>query len=253
MADVWDFGPDDPIDNSVLLRLANHCNDFGRQCFPSIEEVAAKVRRSVRTVSRSIAQLEADDWISVERGVGKGKTSHYTINVAKLKTRQAVAFSEMETRQPRQQNLTATTAKPDSHDNPPHPLLGVTVRETSRNQSTPQPPASQGVNGNLESTRSLDRAVDQVCSALGLTKRRDRRGLRAVIELEAEKGEPPPTVALAMIAAYRKQDQARLRGELARSYGVMNFFERGVWKNEGRWHWDEKLLRQRSEAGVGSR
>ena len=33
-------------------------------------------------------------------------------------------------------------------------------------------------------------------SGLGLTKRRLRRQLRAVIELEAEKGEPSPTIAL---------------------------------------------------------
>jgi hypothetical protein len=143
MADVWDFGPEDPIDNSVLLRLANHCNDQGRQCFPSIGEVAKKVRRSERTVSRSITQLEADGWLTVERGRGQGKTSHYVINVAKLKTRQADTFPENEGGQPRQQKATATTAKGDSGDKPLEPLNGVTVKEPSGepSQAPPVPPA----------------------------------------------------------------------------------------------------------------
>lgn len=139
MADVWDFGPDDPIDNSVLLRLANHCNDQGRQCFPSIAEVAKKVRRSERTVSRSIAQLEADGWLTVERGVGQGKTSHYVINTAMLKTRQAVTFPEDEGGQPRQQKVTATTTKGDSGDKPLEPLNGVTVKEPSGEPSQTPP------------------------------------------------------------------------------------------------------------------
>jgi hypothetical protein len=139
MADVWDFGPEDPIDNSVLLRLANHCNDQGRQCFPSIGEVAKKVRRSERTVSRSIAQLEADGWLTVERGRGQRKTSHYVINVAKLKTRQADTFPEDEGGQPRQQKVTATATKGDSGDKPLEPLNGVTVKEPSGEPSQPPP------------------------------------------------------------------------------------------------------------------
>jgi DNA-binding transcriptional regulator YhcF (GntR family) len=127
MADVWDFGPDDPIDNSVLLRLANHCNDQGKQCFPSIDEISKKVRRSVRTVSRSISQLESEGWITVERGSGKGNTSQYVINIALLKERQAVAFSKEKDGQAKQQRVTAKVVKGDSGDNPPHPLIGVTI------------------------------------------------------------------------------------------------------------------------------
>jgi hypothetical protein len=162
MADVWDFGPDDPIDNSVLLRLANHCNDQGRQCFPSIAEVAKKVRRSERTVSRSIAQLEADGWLTVERGVGQGKTSHYVINVAMLKTRQAVTFPEDERGLPRQQKATATTTKGDSGDKPLQPLNGVTIREPSGEPSQTQPvsPASANLRSvNLDAGAELMAAV----------------------------------------------------------------------------------------------
>jgi hypothetical protein len=73
-----------------------------------------------------------------------------------------------------------------------------------------------------------------------------------VIELEAEKGEPPPTIALAMIASYRAQEEAVLNGTLKAVYGPMNFFERGIWKSQGRWHWDEERLRLRMEARMGT-
>lgn len=136
MADVWDFGPDDPIDNSVLLRLANHCNDQGRSCFPSIAEVASKVRRSERTVSRSIAQLEIDGWITVDRGTGKGNTSQYVLNISLLKERQAVSLTKEKEGQTVQQRVTATTAKGDSDDNPPHPLIGITIKEPSKEPSS---------------------------------------------------------------------------------------------------------------------
>jgi len=109
MADVWDFGPDDPIDNSVLLRLANHCNDHGENCFPSIADVARAIRRSERTVVRSIAQLEIDGWIAVERGTGSGIFSKYSINVRRLKGCQPDTLPLEKGCQPRQERVTATT------------------------------------------------------------------------------------------------------------------------------------------------
>jgi hypothetical protein len=174
MADVWDFGPDDPIDNSVLLRLANHCNDQGRQCFPSIEDVAKKVRRSESTVKRSIVQLETDGWITVERGVGKGNFSHYVINVARLKERQdddfaepkrcqPATFSDPKRCQPQQQKVSATTAKGVSHENPPHPLYGRNIKEPSGEPSGAEaqaPPAPENLRPvNPDAGQELQAAV----------------------------------------------------------------------------------------------
>ncbi len=141
MADVWDFGPDDPIDNSVLLRLASHCNDQGQQCYPSVKEVALKVRRSERTVIRSIAQLEQDGWITVERGSGR-ETSRYIVNVSRFKELQLASLLKDKGCQPVTPEktegcqavipeVTAATTRGDSGDKPPHPLIGVNVSETS--------------------------------------------------------------------------------------------------------------------------
>ncbi len=68
MADVWDFGPDDPIDCAVLVCLASHSNDDGASCYPSVGRIARMTRYSERTVIRSIATLEADGWLRVVHG-----------------------------------------------------------------------------------------------------------------------------------------------------------------------------------------
>lgn len=96
MADVWEFGPEDAADCSVLLILADHGNDDGTNCFPSIERIAKRARRSERTVERSIAALEKGGWIAVKKGVGRGNFSSYRVNVEFLKRRQVDAFNEKE-------------------------------------------------------------------------------------------------------------------------------------------------------------
>ncbi len=109
----------------------------------------------------------------------------------------------------------------------------------------PQTPSGEG---------AIDRGVAQVCSALGVTADPSTRRLRAVIHgaiaLKCEKGEPAPTVALRMIAAWNKQ--AQMSPFLAVKYGMRKFFNTGIWDNENRWHWNEELLRRRGEASAGS-
>jgi MarR-like DNA-binding transcriptional regulator SgrR of sgrS sRNA len=94
VADVYDFGPDDPVDIATLVCLASHANDEGKSCFPSVARVARMTRRSERTIERSIAALEKDGWLVVNRGGGRGNVSSYTINVKRLKERQRDALNE---------------------------------------------------------------------------------------------------------------------------------------------------------------
>jgi DNA-binding MarR family transcriptional regulator len=97
---------------------------------------------------------------------------------------------------------------------------------------------------------AIDRAIEQLANALSIADRRLLRKLRRVIELEAEKGEPPATIALDMIAAWREQE--RLGHLLKCKYGMTKFFLQGIWKRKDQWHWNEELLRQRAQASVGS-
>jgi hypothetical protein len=146
MADVWDFGPENATDNNVLLCLANHCDDNGKSCFPSIARIAQMSRRSGRTVVRVIAALEAAGWVAVTRGTGSGVMSQYTVNVAKLKGCHGVTLSQTE-------RVTLTTEKGDIDaikgdigDKPPHPLIGRTIKEPSGEPShaqVPAPPAKE--------------------------------------------------------------------------------------------------------------
>jgi hypothetical protein len=141
---------------------------------------------------------------------------------------------------------------------------GVDSRRSERRGGRwPRPEtADGGVEGNGRAAqiarraaheRSLDAAAAQVCNGLNLSEPRDRRRVRRAIALQAEKGDEPPTIALGMMAAFGRQSAARLRGELSASYGAVKFVCQGVWKDQGRWHWNEEVLRQRAQASVGSR
>lgn len=84
MADVWENGPEAALEANVLAHLANHANDDGQSCYPSIARVARMCRISDRSVQRAIVELEKEGWLTVVRGTGKGNFSQYTLNVAKL-------------------------------------------------------------------------------------------------------------------------------------------------------------------------
>lgn len=94
MADVWDNGPEDPIDCATLLVLANFANERGQSCYPSVVTIARMTRRSIRTIERSIATLEADGWIRIAtRGNGAGNVTAYVLDTARLKGRQGDGVS----------------------------------------------------------------------------------------------------------------------------------------------------------------
>lgn len=254
---VWDSTLEDAAAAAVLLYLANCGDDDGMNSFPSVKRIAIRARYSERTVKRVIAQLAMDGWISiVERGGGKGHTSAYEINVEKLQRCQRVTVVQRRQTVPRRAGIGATGARIGANgDNPPHPLIGRTVRETSGNR-TPQPPAEQGVmrfpGGGVASP--LDHAADQVCSALGISdeRRRKRRMVHGAIARAAEKGELPATIALGMIAAVRKQAAEHEQGLLRGQYGLDKFLGDGIWREENRWLWDNDALRQRVHAAVGA-
>jgi len=108
----------------------------------------------------------------------------------------------------------------------------------------------------LGAARSDDRitvAVDQVMRGCGFTARRLRPVMAAVIQQEADKGEPPPKTALAMIAAWSSYI---LQGEKLRcKWGARRFFAEGYWRESESWPWDAVVLREqqvRAQASVGS-
>lgn len=144
MADVYDCGPTNAGDCAVLVCLANFANDDGVQCFPDIPRIARMVRRDASTVKRTIRRLERGGWLTVERGCGRGIRSQYTLNVERLKGRQNATFSASVAMA---EKVALTTGKGGVDDNPPHPPLGVSVRNRQLQTIPPYPPREGGEGG----------------------------------------------------------------------------------------------------------
>lgn len=65
-------------DLAVLLVLSAHANRKSGSCTLSYETIAREIGATYRTAIRSIDRLEADGWIHVVRGGGKGRANKYT-------------------------------------------------------------------------------------------------------------------------------------------------------------------------------
>lgn len=83
MAAVFERGPGNPHQRLLLLALADHADEAG-VCWPSVDRLAAKCAVSARQVQRTLQQLQADGWLVIDRGRGRGNTSLYRLPVARL-------------------------------------------------------------------------------------------------------------------------------------------------------------------------
>lgn len=266
VADVWDSAIESSTAVHVMAVLANSADDDGTNCFPGTRLIARRARVSERTVLRTIQELESEGWLWVlQRGNGKGHTTEFRLNVERLHTTAEKTRAEERERRrkgchrvtlsTRQKRVTTGTAKGDTGarkgDIGDTPFLYVLpVSDTSGDPYTPYPLPREG-----ERELAVDRATDQVCSALGIPgdQRRKRKLVRSVIVLAEEKGELPATVALAIIAAVRLQDRLHLERKLKFKFGLHKFLGEGIWRDENRWAWDPAELRLQAEARVGSR
>ena len=63
----------------VLISIANHCNRFGANAFPSIATIAAESNLSDRQVQRSIPKLVALGELAIEHGAGPSQSHLYRL------------------------------------------------------------------------------------------------------------------------------------------------------------------------------
>lgn len=81
MAEVWELDlPQNKL--LVLLALADHANDEGRNVFPSVKRVAWKTGYSPRQIQRVLRQLEEDSLLIKESEGGGTQPRKYRIDTS---------------------------------------------------------------------------------------------------------------------------------------------------------------------------
>jgi hypothetical protein len=151
---VRKFGPTDHTDFIVLLALADHANDAGSECWPSVKAIAAEMRIGERSVARSLSVLENDGWISVLRRSRDHRGNSYQVVITRLVSHATEAGEKPEshatvagenatshatepgetsevTCQPRQSDLPMTTESPAKSA---FPLIGTVLNHPEPSQ-----------------------------------------------------------------------------------------------------------------------
>lgn len=235
----------------VAMVLADSHQDKAKHfTYPSVDSIAAESLCDRRSCQRYLDALERKGVIRRLRPAnqGAGMTTFYffpALDVIPEGWQDAALFFGQRAAEGRQKGGKRVAGT----------QLALIERAQERKQEPeqkpipPKPPSAAAPGG--EPVEALERAVDQVCSALAIANRRKRRLLRDVVALEAEKGDAPATVALRMIEAWNVQ--AARSAELRVKLGLARFFGEGYWKNQWRWHWDEEQRRRNAEARMGSR
>ena len=73
-----------PTVKNVLLALADHADDWGEGCYPSLTLLMLKTELSRPSIINALAALVESKWISY-KGVSSRGTSNYTINLSMVK------------------------------------------------------------------------------------------------------------------------------------------------------------------------
>lgn len=76
---IWDNAPASGTELLMLLAIADHADDRGRNAWPSRATLARKTRLDERTVRRVTKRLEDSGQVVVERGSGRSHSNLYTI------------------------------------------------------------------------------------------------------------------------------------------------------------------------------
>jgi hypothetical protein len=84
-------------DYVVLLALADHANDAGGECWPSVKAIATEMRIGKRSVIRSLNKLASDGWIEVMRKSRDRRANSYQVIMAKLSISDATLTPNLDT------------------------------------------------------------------------------------------------------------------------------------------------------------
>ncbi len=249
----------------VAMILADSHQDKAKAyTFPAVATIAADAVMDERVCRRILGALERKGVIFRERAErqGRGQMTYYRFPAldGEAKTqlqkgdtmssffsgergteggpkgdKNGVAYKEEQKQEQKQKQL---------------PLIPSLHEGSAPVQATRAAALSPSSAAQSSRSAAIDRALEQIANALSITRRRTLREIRKQIALEADKGEPPATIALEMIAAFRKQSENE--HQLRAHYGPEKFFGLGIWKDTRRWYWDQARIEQLAGASVGS-
>jgi hypothetical protein len=247
---------------SVLVLIVDEANAEGL-AFVGLARVATLTEINRRTTLRIVQVFGEIDLVMRTEAILKGKAlPAFQVNLAKLGLDLTAEFGaayrgasrkclrDMGSGVSETRRSVSETRGSVSETLPPHPLIGRSPLLPFVS-STPVVPASGDVSFH---DLAIERGTDQVASALNIAEeqRRKRRLIQSAIRRAAEKGDPPATIALDMIAAVREQDELHLRRQLKFKFGLQKFLGEGIWRDRNRWAWDPAEMRLQAEARVGS-
>jgi DNA-binding MarR family transcriptional regulator len=229
----------------VAMVLAENYDERRKDyTFSSVKTIAADTLMDERVCRRILAALERKGVIVRQRPErqGRGQLTFYRFPGLEI---------GMENSTEKGDNMSSFSLpkggrKEDGRGTKPAPPIEEQKQQKQQKQKAPVVPIAAA-------TGTVESAVAQVRSALSIANPRKLKLVRQVIELEAEKGEPPPTTALAMIAAWREQGERYARDELKFAFGMEKFFGLGIWKDKNAWRWDNDRVRLQAEAGTRAR
>jgi hypothetical protein len=242
----------------------SHQDRAHARTFPSIETIAHDAIMSESTCFRVLASLERKGVIRREHpnGTGRGKLTFYFFPELDEKGCQSDTLPAVEKDRKGCQPDTLFSEEGCQKGvrrvskRPPHILSNGNKNNEANTPPTPasggdvvpeeKPPAKQTV-----SDRYVELAVDQVMHGCGFVRRRLRRVLRAAIEHRRDLGESTPTIALAMIAAWKYQSQQHALGLLRVKFGPEKFFGDANWHDCETWFWDREAVERKKNASVG--
>jgi hypothetical protein len=250
----------------VALVLADSHQDKSENfTFPSVKMIANDSLMDPRVCRRVLASLERKGVIARERPESQGRGQLTFYRFPDLDGEKAVESGKSKASKGGHGVLLFSAKRRTEGgrkgDRTTPPSYGVTGTGTKANTTPPNPLVNEGGGGlqkpNLANsaleTPGVDAAVEQVMQGCGFTARRLGPVLREVIRQQADRGEPPPTTALAMIAAWKSYI---LQGSKLRvRWGARRFFAEGYWSKPDGWPWDGAALREermQAEAQIGS-
>ena len=130
---VWDHSPAVGTELLMLLAIADHASDDGRDAWPSIKTLARRTRLGERTVQRVLKRLADEGHLVIHVGGGR-RSNHYEIPMTSGNAELSTPPSD---RRPRQNDTPALPPGHPRHDDvaPPTQLR----RGTPDTAVTPEP------------------------------------------------------------------------------------------------------------------